>query len=148
MKVLIINGVNLNFLGKREAEHYGSFTYEDLLFYYKLLEQEYGVEIVPFQSNLEGEIVNAIQEAEHYDALIINPGAYTHTSVAILDALLSCEVPVVEVHLSNIHKREDFRARSLTGRACEGVIAGFGKQGYSLALKYLNDNFEQEYIGL
>lgn len=137
MNLLIINGVNLNMLGKREREYYGDFSYEDLLNYYKSLEAEYGVRVDAFQSNIEGELVNAIQEAESYDGLIINPGGYTHTSIAMLDALLTLEIPKVEVHLSNIHRREDFRAHSITARACEGVIAGFGKSGYGLAIKYL-----------
>lgn len=137
MNLLIINGVNLNMLGKREKEYYGEFSYEDLLAYYQSLEAEYGVRVQTFQSNIEGELVNAIQQAETYDGLIINPGGYTHTSIAILDALLSLEIPKVEVHLSNIHRREDFRAHSVTARACEGVIAGFGKSGYGLAVKYL-----------
>ncbi|MDO4773250.1 MAG: type II 3-dehydroquinate dehydratase [Bacillota bacterium] len=137
MNLLIINGVNLNMLGKREKEYYGEFSYEDLLAYYKSLEDEYGVRVHSYQSNIEGELVNAIQQADTYDGLIINPGGYTHTSIAILDALLSLEIPKVEVHLSNIHRREDFRAHSVTARACEGVIAGFGKSGYGLAVKYL-----------
>ncbi len=136
-KIKIINGANVNILGLREKEHYGSFTYNDLLDYYKELEKTYNVKIDAFQSNIEGEIVNAIQDTRNYDALIINPAGYTHTSVVILDALLSLEIPIVEVHLSNIHKREDFRSKSITARASNGIIAGFGKESYALAVKYL-----------
>ncbi len=136
-KIKIINGANINILGLREKEHYGTFTYDDLLNYYKELEKKYSIKIDPFQSNIEGEIVNAIQEARDDDALIINPAGYTHTSVVMLDALLSLEIPIIEVHLSNIHKREDFRATSITARAASGIIAGFGKESYALAVKYL-----------
>ncbi len=139
MKIQIINGANMNLLGKREKEHYGNFTYQDLLNYYKKLEKEYEIEINPFQSNIEGEIVNAIQNSADYDALIINPAGYTHTSVVILDALLTIKIPVIEVHLSNIHSREDFRQKSITARAAKGVITGFGKESYALAIKYLVD---------
>ncbi len=134
---MIINGANINLLGKREKEHYGSFSYEELLTYYKTLEKTYDIKIDAFQSNVEGEIVNAIQDASTYDALIINPAGYTHTSVVILDALLSLTIPVVEVHLSNIHKREEFRAKSLSAKAALGIISGFGKEGYALAVTYL-----------
>ncbi len=137
MKILIINGANINLLGKREKEHYGNFTYKDLLEYFKTIEKEYSnldLQIDEKQSNIEGEIVNFIQEANNYDGLIINPAGYTHTSVVILDALLCLNIPIIEVHLSNIHNRDDFRSKSITAKACKGVIAGFGKRSYYLAI--------------
>ncbi len=137
MKILIINGANINLLGKREKEHYGDFSYNDLLKYYDDIAKEYGIEIEAYQSNIEGEIVNKIQEASEYDALIINPAGYTHTSVVILDALLTLDIPIVEVHLSNIHAREDFRSESITAKAVKGVITGFSKESYKMAINYL-----------
>ncbi len=136
-RIMIINGANINLLGKREKEHYGSFSYDELLAYYEELEEVYGVKIDAFQSNIEGEIVTAIQKAESYDALIINPAGYTYTSVVILDALLTLDIPIVEVHLSNIHAREEFRSKSLTAKAALGIISGFGKESYALAVNYL-----------
>ena len=135
MKLLIINGPNLNMLGKREADIYGSVTLDKIL---SDLEKEYegrcGFEF--FQSNSEGDIVTKIQQAAGFDGIIINAGAYTHTSVALRDALLSVSVPFVEVHISNVYKRESFRHKSYLSDAAEGVIAGLGAQVYSLAAKY------------
>lgn len=138
MKILIINGPNLNFLGKREPEIYGSNTLEDIN---KLLEKESAelssdLKLEFFQSNSEGEIVTRIQDAfGKYDGIIINPAAYTHTSVAIRDALLSTGIPTVEVHLSNIFKREEFRHKSYVSAVSVGVVSGFGINSYVLGLR-------------
>ena len=136
MKVLVIHGPNLNLLGRREHEVYGRQTLEEIN---ALLEAEaarLGVEVSFYQSNHEGEIVTAIQgAADDCDALIINPAAYTHTSVAIRDALAAIGLPALEVHLSNLYRREEFRHRSLTAPACVGVISGFGPLGYLAALR-------------
>ena len=138
-KIMVLNGPNINFLGKREPEIYGTDTYEDLC---KLLKQKadslnLGLEC--YQSNLEGELIDRIQDACQFkvDGIIINPAAYTHYSYAIHDALLSFQGPVVEVHISNIHKREEFRRTSVTAPACSGQIAGLGFQGYLLAMEYI-----------
>lgn len=138
MKILIINGPNLNFLGKREPEIYGSNTLEDIN---KLLEKESAelssdLKLEFFQSNSEGEIVTRIQDAfGKYDGIIINPAAYTHTSVAIRDALLSTGIPTVEVHLSNIFKREEFRHKSYVSAVSVGVVSGFGINSYVIGLR-------------
>ena len=136
MKILVINGPNLNMLGKREPEIYGTTT----LFEYS--KSFGGVELEFFQSNLEGEIVEKIQGAMNvFDGILINPAAYTHTSVAIADAIKAVNLPAVEIHLSNIQDREDFRKNSFTAPACIGQISGFGKDSYLAALfclvKYL-----------
>ena len=137
-KVLILNGPNLNLLGTREPEIYGSATLDEIEADCRARAAERGLSIDCRQSNSEGQLVDWIQAARNEcDALILNPGAYTHTSIAILDALLAVGLPVVEVHLSNIHKREDFRARSYVSKAAFGVIAGFGKASYVLALDAL-----------
>ena len=136
--ILIINGPNLNMLGKREPEIYGSKTLEDVGSECKSLARELGVEVDFRQSNLEGEIVGWIQEsAKIFSGIIINAGAYTHTSVAIRDALLSIKLPVVEVHISNIFKREDFRHHSYISDIAVGMITGLGTEGYGFALKFL-----------
>ena len=137
-KVLILNGPNLNLLGSREPEIYGSATLGDIEADCRARAVRLGLAVECRQSNSEGELVDWIQGArEEFDALVLNPGAYTHTSIAILDALLAVGLPVVEVHLSNIHKREDFRARSYVSKAALGVIAGFGKSSYVMALDAL-----------
>lgn len=134
--VLVLHGPNLNLLGQREPEMYGSTTLADIDVMLVQLGRELGVEVVTFQSNLEGELVNKIQEARgRYAALIINAGAYTHTSVALLDALLAVGLPVVEVHLSNLYKRETFRHHSYVARAAVGQICGFGAHSYLLGLR-------------
>jgi 3-dehydroquinate dehydratase-2 len=123
-------------LGQREPEIYGATTLADIDVMLVQLGQELGVEVETFQSNLEGELVNKIQQARgHYTALIINAGAYTHTSVALLDAILAVGLPVVEVHLSNLYKREKFRHHSYLARAAVGQICGFGAQSYLLGLR-------------
>ncbi len=135
-RIFIINGPNLNMLGTRQPEIYGSDTLADIETDCREKAKQLNVEIDFFQSNHEGEIVTAIQQARgHFDAVIINPAAYSHTSVAIMDALLACDMKVVEVHLSNIHRREEFRRHSYVSMAADGVICGFGKQGYLLALE-------------
>ncbi len=135
MKIAIINGPNLNLLGKREPEVYGTVSFEDVL---KELQKRYPkIEMVYFQSNVEGELINKIHEfGFSFDGIILNAGAYTHTSVAIADALAAIKTPVVEVHISNIFAREDFRHVSYLGAKCVGSISGLGLKGYELALAY------------
>lgn len=139
MKILVINGPNLNFLGIREKGIYGNQDYNFLLNLLKEKAEKEKVEIKVFQSNHEGEIIDRIQKAyyDQIDGIIINPGAYTHYSYAIRDALASLEIPKIEVHISNIHKREEFRHNSVTAPVCTGQIAGLGLQGYLLAVDYL-----------
>jgi 3-dehydroquinate dehydratase II len=134
MKILIINGPNLNLLGVREESVYGSERFED---YFEQLKKDYPkVEFTYYQSNVEGELVNKLHEfGFNCDGIIINAGAYTHTSVAIRDAIAGIKTPVVEVHISNTLTREDFRHKSLIGPVCKGCIMGFGLQSYSLAVK-------------
>ena len=139
MKITIINGPNLNLLGKREPEIYGSRSFED---YFKTLVQKYpDLELNYYQSNVEGELVNQLHEVcfEH-DAILINAGAYTHTSVAISDAIAGINTPVLEIHISNIYKRETFRHKSIISKECVGMIAGLGLKGYELGLNYFIDN--------
>jgi len=136
MKIQIINGPNLNLLGVREPEIYGSFSFEDYL--QELVRLYSGIEISYFQSNTEGEIINKLHETGFsYDGIILNAGAYTHTSLAIHDAIKSISTPVIEVHLSNIHARESFRHQSMLAGVCKGVIAGFGMDSYRLAIEAL-----------
>ena len=139
MRIQIINGPNLNLLGIREPEIYGKRPWED---YLKDLRTRFPkVRIDYYQSNLEGEIINKIQEVGFdRDGIVLNAGAYTHTSVAILDALKSVSTPTVEVHISNLHQREEFRRKSLISPGCMGVICGFGLDSYRLAIEALIDN--------
>lgn len=145
MKILIINGVNMNMLGIREPEKYGSMTLKALekeLYAYSF---ELGIDLETFQSNHEGEIVEKIHSAyNNCDGIIINPGAYTHTSVAIRDALAAVKIPAVEIHITNIHGREDFRHKSLMADVCIGQISGFGTNGYKLGLKGLVDILQED----
>ncbi len=137
-RILILNGPNLNLLGTREPEIYGAATLDEIEADCRARAAERGLTVDCRQSNSEGELVDWIQDTrDSFDALILNPGAYTHTSIAILDALLAVGLPVIEVHLSNIHRREDFRARSYVSKAALGIIAGFGKSGYVMALDAL-----------
>lgn len=142
MKILVINGPNLNMLGIREPGIYGKNTFSDLL---KLLEdtaKELNVEIEQYQSNHEGDLVDKIQWAYgKIDGIVINPAAYTHTSVAILDALKAVSIPAVEVHISDVDAREPFRQISYAGRACVKTIKGHGFQGYREAIEYLVENY-------
>jgi len=133
MKIMIINGPNLNLLGKREPEVYGSTTFED---YFAQLKTKFPqVELAYFQSNIEGEIIGKIQEVGFdYDGIILNAAAYTHTSVGIGDAVKAVTTPVVEVHISNIYAREEFRHKSMIAPVCAGQIAGFGPFSYHLAM--------------
>lgn len=136
MKVQIINGPNLNLLGVREPSIYGNTGIED---YIKELKAIYTiVEIEYYQSNVEGELINKLHEVGFsFDGIILNAGGYTHTSVAIADAIAAIKTPVVEVHISNIYAREEYRHVSLTGKNCQGVLTGFGMNGYRLALESL-----------
>ena len=136
MRIQIINGPNLNLLGVREPSIYGQSTFED---YLKTLRSRYPeVQIDYFQSNVEGEMINNLQEVGfEADGIILNAGAYTHTSVALHDAIRSITTPVVEVHISNVHAREAFRHQSMISAACKGVILGFGMDSYRLALEAL-----------
>lgn len=136
MKIQIINGPNLNLLGVREPGIYGSMGFdeymEQLRGLYSILQIDY------FQSNVEGELINKLHEVGFsYDGIVINGGAYTHTSVAIADAIAAIKTPVIEVHISNIYAREEYRHVSLTGRNCRGVLTGFGLDGYRLAIESL-----------
>lgn len=138
MKILVINGPNINMLGIREKNIYGSETYEDLIAFCKESAKELGVEVSFFQSNHEGALVDAIQEAYgKIDGIVINPAAYTHTSVAILDALKAVSIPAVEVHISDVSAREEFRQISYVRAYCIRTIAGMGFEGYREAMKEL-----------
>lgn len=134
MKIQIINGPNLNLLGTREPGIYGSTTFEDCL--EKLRRQHPRVEIDYFQSNIEGELIDKLQQTGFScDGIVLNAGAYTHTSIALLDCIRSLKSPVIEVHISNVHSREEFRHRSMIAPACMGVICGFGMDSYRLAVE-------------
>lgn len=138
MKIMVLNGPNINFLGIREKEVYGSQNYEEMCQYIKRnIKKEIELEI--YQSNIEGELINLIQKAyfDKFDGIVINPGAYTHTSIALYDAIKSVSIPSIEVHISNIHKREEFRHKSFTAAACIGQICGLGSDGYILAIEFL-----------
>ena len=141
MKILVVNGPNLNFLGIREPEVYGKETYEDLVNYLKEVAKKHSVEVVVKQSNCEGKIIDYLQEAyfEKFDGIIINPGAYTHYSYAIRDAISSVMIPTVEVHLSDITKREEFRKISVIREVCYKTIFGKHFKGYEEAILLLKD---------
>lgn len=134
MKVLILNGPNLNLLGKREKSVYGDKSFEDFL---KQIRNDFpSLELEHYQSNVEGELINKLHEVGFtYDGIVFNAGGYTHTSVAIADAVAAIETPVIEVHISNVYAREDYRHVSLMAKNCKAVIAGFGLDSYTLALK-------------
>ena len=136
MRIQIINGPNINLLGKREPSIYGSVTFEDYLA--ELRKAYKDIEINYLQSNIEGEMIDCIQQAGfEADGIILNAGAYTHTSIALQDAIRAVTAPVIEVHISNVHSREDFRHVSMIACACKGVICGFGLNSYRLALEAL-----------
>lgn len=140
LKIGIINGPNLNMLGKRDKNIYGSLTLEEINQKIKTFAQEENIEVIMMQSNSEGDIIDAIQNFSYQtDGLIINPGAYTHYSYAIADALRDCPIPTIEVHLSNIYSREDFRRKSVTASVCTEQISGFGYESYILAIYALKD---------
>ncbi len=138
MQIIIINGPNLNLLGQREKNIYGNQSFED---YFVSLRNDFvGHQLEYYQSNHEGNIVDKIQEVGfRYDGIVINAGAFTHTSIAIRDAIAAITTPVVEVHISNVYNREDFRKRSFISAVCKGAIVGLGLEGYSLAVKYFTD---------
>ena len=139
MKLMVINGPNLNFLGIREKDVYGTMRYEDLCRYITEEAQKRGHTVSVLQSNSEGKLIDFLQQAyrEHVEGIIINPGAYTHYSYALHDAIKGNEIPTVEVHLSNVHQREDFRHVSVTAPACIGQLCGFGAFGYVMAMEAL-----------
>lgn len=138
MKIQIINGPNLNLLGKRETSIYGSQSFDD--FFESLKARFPDLQLHYYQSNVEGEIVNKLHEVGFsFSGIILNAGAYTHTSVAIHDAIGGIKTPVVEVHISNVYAREEFRHKSLITSKCAGMLTGFGMEGYALALTYLKD---------
>lgn len=145
MKILIINGPNINMLGIREPDVYGKTTYSDLCSYILTNMDTLGVKVEILQSNIEGEIINFIQQAYgNYDGIVINPGAYTHYSIAIYDAIKAVSIPTIEVHISNIHSREEFRRKSVIAPACIGQIAGMDKYGYILAVMALQNLLENK----
>lgn len=138
MKIGLLNGPNLNMLGKREPGIYGSFTLDDVYQSLKLIAGKSN-EVIPFQSNIEGELINFIHLSidKEINYIIFNPGAYTHTSIALRDAITSVNVKVIEVHISNVYKREEFRHKSLIAPVCIGQVSGFGIKSYELALNYI-----------
>lgn len=143
MKIRVINGPNLNMLGIREPDLYGADTYEKLCAMIESHAAEKGMEVEIFQSNHEGDLVDFIQQCyQKIDGIVINPAAYTHTSVAILDAVKAVKIPTVEVHISDVSKREDFRQISYIRQACETTISGRGLQGYLDAIDYLREHHE------
>ena len=135
-KIIIINGPNLNLLGKRDVAIYGNISFEE---YFSSLKENYSdIKLSYFQSNIEGELIDKLQEVGFsYDYILLNAGGYSHTSVSISDAISSIETPVIEVHISNIYSREEFRTKSLLSKNCKGVICGFGLDSYKLALESL-----------
>ena len=145
MKILVMNGPNLNMLGIREKNIYGAETYEELKALVEKTFVEQGVEGEIYQSNHEGALVDRIQQAyfDGTDAIVINPAAYTHTSIAILDALKAVSLPAVEVHISDVKEREDFRQISYAGKACEKTIMGKGFAGYVEAIEYLVEKYKR-----
>ncbi len=139
MKILIINGPNLNLLGTRETQIYGNLTFEE---YFEKLKVKFALNLEYFQTNVEGEIIDKLQQTK-VDGIVLNAGGYTHTSVAIRDCISAISIPVVEVHISNIMTREDFRHISMLSAVCGGCIFGFGLKSYDLALRY----FEEDIFG-
>ena len=143
-KILIINGPNLNLLGEREESKYGKVTLEEVKKNCETYAKSINVKVKFEQSNIEGEIVTMIQKAKDvFDGIIINAAGYTHTSVAILDALLAVKLPTIEVHITNIYNREDFRKKSLISKAAKGIICGFGINGYIMALDSMKKIFDK-----
>lgn len=136
MRLAIVNGPNLNLLGEREPGVYGNTGFDAFL--QTLRERFPGIDLSVYQSNVEGEIINHLHALRHQtDGIVINPGGYSHTSVAIADALKTMTCPCIEVHISQVHAREDFRQTLITARSCQGVISGFGLEGYAMAIGYL-----------
>ena len=144
-KIIILNGPNLNLLGEREKEKYGNITLKDIENNCKEFAIKNDIELSLFQSNIEGELVEEIQKArKEQHGLIINAGAYTHTSIAIHDALKVLKIPIIELHITNIYNREEFRHKSLISKIATGVICGFGANGYIMALNAINDLIKNE----
>ncbi len=143
-KIIILNGPNLNLLGEREKNQYGNFSLEDIEKICTDYANKNDIKLSMYQSNIEGELVNQIQiSRKNQDGLIINAGGYTHTSVAILDALKILKIPIIELHISNIYNREDFRHKSLISRIAKGVICGFGAEGYLMSLNAMKKFLER-----
>ena len=143
MKILVLHGPNLNLLGRREPEVYGSLTLDDINSKLIELGREFGAEIKCLHSNHEGALIDALHEARTWaGGVVFNPGGYTHTSIALRDAILAIQIPVVEVHLSNVYAREEFRHKSLISGVCKGKITGFGWRSYSLGLRVLIEILE------
>jgi len=143
-KIIILNGPNLNLLGEREKNHYGSFTLKDVEKSCIAYSNQNSIKLSFFQSNIEGELVDQIQTSrKNQDGLILNAGGYTHTSVAIHDALKILKIPIIELHISNIYNREEFRHKSLISKVAKGVICGFGAEGYLMSLNAMNKFLEK-----
>ncbi len=143
-KIIILNGPNLNLLGEREKEKYGNITLKDIQDNCEEFGKKNDIEVSLFQSNIEGEIVDKIQESRKgYEGLIINAGGYTHTSVAIHDALKILKIPIIELHITNIYNREDFRHKSLISKVASGIICGFGTDGYIMALQAIRNRLKK-----
>ena len=143
-KIIILNGPNLNLLGEREKDKYGNFSLKDLENNCKEFSEKNDIKLSLYQSNIEGELVEEIQKSrKNQDGLIINAGGYTHTSVAIHDALKIIKIPIIELHITNIYNREDFRHKSLISKIANGVICGFGVQGYIMALQAMTAYLKQ-----
>ena len=143
-KIIILNGPNLNLLGEREKDQYGSYTLKDIEKKCNEYSNQNDIKLSLFQSNIEGELVNKIQNSrDNQDGLIINAGGYTHTSVAIHDALKILKIPIIELHISNIYNREEFRHKSLISNVAKGVICGFGVNGYLMSLQAMNKYIEK-----
>jgi len=145
LRILIMHGPNLNLLGEREPEQYGQTGLNTINEELVQLGDHLGLEVTTFQSNHEGELVERVHQArtDHLDGIVINPAAFTHTSIALRDAFLACQIPFVELHLSNIYRREEFRHRSLLADCAVGVVAGFGVKSYLLALRGLADHLRR-----
>ena len=144
-KIIILNGPNLNLLGEREAKQYGSLTLKDIELNCKKFSNENNIDLSLFQSNIEGELVEEIQKSRNKQhGLIINAGGYTHTSVAIHDALKILKIPIIELHMSNIYNREEFRHKSLISKVAKSIICGFGADGYIMALEGINKFLKNE----
>ena len=144
-KIIVINGPNLNLLGEREKEKYGNFSLKDVENDCLNFSKKNDMEVSFYQSNIEGELIDSIQESrDNYNGLIINAGGYTHTSVAIHDALKIIKIPIIELHITNIYKREEFRHKSLISGVAEGIICGFGTDGYVMSLKAIKNYIKNE----